>query len=114
MRLPRMPLTLGRISSVAVVAGLLVPTLTLAQGTADPTERRLRRAIAEADRLTPGWRMDELQARRLKPAPGKDSAAVLGATSGQFSPPTVAERKSVGAAIDPDAKQPLGAAVKKD
>jgi len=112
MSFPRMSLTLGRRSAVAVMAGLLVPALTLAQSTADLTEPRLRRAIAEADRLTPGWRMDELQANRLKPAPEKDSAAVLDQTAGQLSPPTDAERELVNNEVD--SKQPLGAAVKKD
>ncbi len=52
--------------ALAVLAFFLLP---------DPSERELREAIAEADRLDPGWRWEELEARR-KAIPDEENAAL--------------------------------------
>src|SRR5690242_20529703 len=48
------------------VGGLLLP---------DPTERALREAVAETDRLDPHWRFEELDARGKK-VPDEENAAL--------------------------------------
>jgi hypothetical protein len=52
--------------SVALLTGLVLPTgayLVLSQR----SDRALRDAIAEADRLSPGWRLDDIEAARVSP-----------------------------------------------
>jgi hypothetical protein len=41
-----------------------------------PSERELQAALAEADRLDPGWRLEELEARR-RPVPDEENGALL-------------------------------------
>jgi len=62
---------------------LLLPLRVPAQVSTDRGDEaraRLERAIAEADRLDPGWRFKDLEGRRVRPASGRDSAVVLAAT----------------------------------
>jgi hypothetical protein len=118
MRPPRVQFTVRpTMIAGAVVVRLLVPALALAQGLADrrfdPGGVQFRRAVAEADRLHPGWKLKDLEAKRVRPAAGRNSAEVLGSTAEFFSLATAAERDALGAATEPDAKQRLDATVKK-
>ena len=63
--------------ALAVLAFFLVP---------DPSEQELRDAIAEADRLDPGWRWEELEARR-KVIPGEENAALCVLAVHKLMPP---------------------------
>ena len=55
---------------VLAVAGYLLVQAYL-------TEQALREAIADADRLDPGWRLAELEANRTPVPPEKNSAAIV-------------------------------------
>ena len=102
-----------------LIVGLAVfgPSLTLAQEAAGPRadspNARLLQVVAETDRRYPGWRIGDLEAKRLQPEARKDSAQVLSATLSQFSQATAGERDALTTAIAAGAEHRLDAAVKR-
>jgi hypothetical protein len=69
----------------------------------DPSQQELREAIAEADRLDPGWRFDELEARR-KPIRDEDNAALAILAARQHIPnswPPSNPRRASGSGVFP-------------
>src|SRR5689334_14775810 len=108
--------TLPRTGWILVLGLILLPSGTcLAQGSSDrraiAAKLRLDRAVAEADRLDPGWRLKDIEARNDRVPPGKDSAAVLDATRARLSPPSKSESEALNAAFDTKPGQPLEPAV---
>jgi hypothetical protein len=66
-----------RVAFIAVV--LIVPALAIFYYSRQSAYDDLQAAIAEVDRLDPGWRLEELLARRPAVTPGKNSATVVSA-----------------------------------
>jgi hypothetical protein len=69
----------------------------------------LDRAIAEVDRLDPGWRLEDLEAHRARPVSARDSAVVLRATRDRLSVPTSLEKEALGMAIGDESGDRLDA-----
>jgi len=111
MRLPRVRFTVRTMMVIAEV-------VALAQGTAvgggGSGHVRLDRAIAEADRLDPGWKLKDIEATRVRPAGGKDSAQVLGSAEGQLSSATITEIEVLNTASGADSGRRLDPAAKKE
>ena len=63
---------------VGAIAGVLFTLI-------DPSEQELREAIAEADRIDPGWRFEDLEARR-KVIPDEENAALRVLAARQLMP----------------------------
>ena len=61
---------------VTLAAGAALVWYFLAESEAS-AERRLAAALAEADRLDPGWRLSDLEARRAAVPEGKNAALVV-------------------------------------
>jgi hypothetical protein len=86
---------------------LLVPALAVAQEPPDrgdePGQAVLDRAVAEADRIDPGWRFKDLEARRVRPPAARNSAELLAATRDRLSSATDEEKTALNIAIRDDA-----------
>ena len=63
---------------VGAIAGVLFTLI-------DPSEQELREALAEADRIDPGWRFEDLEARR-KVIPDEENAALRVLAARQVMP----------------------------
>jgi Tfp pilus assembly protein PilN len=71
----RMRRYLGALLLVGLVVGYVV--YRYVQNQNEEAEAQLQAAIAEADRLDPGWRHEQLEARRIVPTPEKNAAVLL-------------------------------------
>src|SRR5947207_2482535 len=70
------------LAGLALVGGLVLVYAYLAQ----VADRRLQEAIAEADRLDPGWRLEDLEAMRAR-IPTDDNAATVVRVAKALLPP---------------------------
>src|SRR5262245_9021223 len=71
-----------------VLAGLLIAGVIVGVvfTLIDPSEQELREAIAEADRIDPGWRSEDLEARR-EVIPDDENAALCVLAACRQMPP---------------------------
>ena len=73
-------------------------------------ERRLRAAVAEADRLDPGWRFAELEAARAKVPDDRNGALVVTAAAKACAPPATFFNAGLAGLVSVAPNERIGAA----